>query len=100
MMFFDQLKAHIGGLVRLKTDLYWYDSSSWDRVKDRMCLLLDVGEVMVHPFPRGHPALRNLDATGHVPHPDELIPGEAVLLLIDGSCKRIWISKRDVELIQ
>lgn len=100
MTFLDQLHSHVGCLVRLKTELYWYGSDSWDRVKERICLLLEVGDSLECPPPLGSPVLRNVDATVRIPHPDESIPCAATLLFIDGSPRMIWISKRDVELIQ
>lgn len=44
MTFFDNPSAHIGNLVQLKTQLYWLTEWRWDRVQERICMLLNVGE--------------------------------------------------------
>ena len=41
MTFRKELRAHRGGLLRLKTALYWYGGRGWDERLDRVCLLLD-----------------------------------------------------------
>lgn len=44
MAFFDNPRAHIGCLIQLKTQLYWLTEERWDRVQERICMLLNVGE--------------------------------------------------------
>ena len=39
--FHKRLQAHKGGLLYLKTELYWYNRSERDGVKGRLCVLLD-----------------------------------------------------------
>ena len=41
MTLLEQLQAHKGGLIQLKTQLYWYDGRGWDGDPARVCLLLD-----------------------------------------------------------
>lgn len=85
MTFLEQLKAHIGGLVRLKTQIYWYQLSAWDGVEGRVCLLLDAFDGEVHP----------IHEDGGIWH-----VGDKVLLLIDGSPKLLRLPERAVELIK
>lgn len=40
--FHEQLQAHVGGLVRLHTNLYWYGGRGYDASSGRICLLLDI----------------------------------------------------------
>jgi hypothetical protein len=40
MTFLQQLRLHKGGLICLKTHLYWY-GSGYDKNPDRICLILD-----------------------------------------------------------
>ena len=42
MTLLDRLHAHRGGLVRIKTQLFWYGGRGWDRFPGRICLILDV----------------------------------------------------------
>ena len=41
MTLLKKLQSHVGGLVKIKAELYWYDSSSWENVQERICTLLD-----------------------------------------------------------
>ena len=41
MNFLDNLQAHKGCLIHLKTQLYWYKGRGWDNNPGRICLLLD-----------------------------------------------------------
>ena len=41
MNLLETLQAHKGGLICLKTELYWYDRRSWDGTPGRICLILD-----------------------------------------------------------
>jgi hypothetical protein len=94
MTFLDKLKTNIGGLIRLKTQLYWYDSNSWDGVEERVCLLLDVAAkcsldvAASSPFSEGQLQARRRKAAGKV------------LLFIDDSPKWVLLSKEAVEFIQ
>jgi hypothetical protein len=103
MTFAKQLKAHIGGLVRLHADLYWYESRSWDGVKGSVYLLLDA----INPY--GHGSVDLQEATpwsapeGRAIGLDRNIGSVTlvyVLLLIDNKPKWILTSKEDMEFIQ
>lgn len=41
MTFFKQLRAHTGGLIHIKRQLFWYDSRNWDGIPERLCILLN-----------------------------------------------------------
>jgi hypothetical protein len=91
MNFLNKLKAHVGGLVRLKTQLYWYDSGLVDGVKGRICLLLDASQ-SGGSSPAYHARADSLGALySNTP---------AALLFIDGSPKWVKVYKEDVELIK
>jgi len=94
MTFLDKLRSHMGGLLRLKTELYWYDGRGHDKDPGRFCLLLDVitaaadREAVVEPVAR--------TTTAH-----SIAAREATvvaLLLIDGQPQWIWLAEKDVEL--
>ena len=93
MTFFNKLKAHVAGLVRIKTDLYWYDLRVWDHVEGRVCLLLDVlDSVPCDPEPGDHIAAST--------PADGLGPPVSVLLFIDSVPKCVWIHSSAVEFIK
>jgi hypothetical protein len=102
MIFKEQLRAHIGGLVRLKTELYWYHLFSCDGVEGRVCLLLDA------TFPTdperwelSHWRVPAATGTTHVNGFHDIAAPEATaLLLIDGSPKWVWISRETAELVK
>ena len=41
MTLLEQLQAHKGGLIQMKSQLYWYDGRGWDGDPARICLILD-----------------------------------------------------------
>jgi hypothetical protein len=83
MTFLEQLQAHKGGLVQLKTELYWYTQGRHDGNPGRVCLVLD--------------AARTAAAGARTPSAAWAAP--AALLLVDGSPQWIWIAEEDVELL-
>jgi hypothetical protein len=89
MTFLEKLQAHIGGLIFLNTQIYWYNTRSYDGIKRRICLLLDAAPGWGGSILDGD-ALRNLPVNERV----------KALLLIDGLSKRIWVSEETVEFIQ
>jgi hypothetical protein len=89
MMFLDALKAHRGGLVRLKTEDYSYRSKLWDEIAGRIFLLLDSGDraaATLDPPP--------MAVAGDI---NKLTP---MLLLIDEVPKWVWSTEDAVELIE
>jgi hypothetical protein len=62
MTFPEALQAHKGGLVRIKSDLFWYGGRGWDGVHDRICLLLNAAGSPPSRAPRAAPAMRRSEA--------------------------------------
>ena len=89
MTFFEALRAHRGGLLRLKGELFWYGGRGWDGARGRICLLLDVD-----PAPSSSTTPRTRTATSTA-----MSSSAAVLLLIDGAPHWVWVGQEDVELI-
>ena len=88
MTFLEELQAHRGGLLRIKSELYWYGGRGWDGARGRVCLLLDATATSTSG-PR--PSSVTVGVVDGEPH--------AVLLLIDGAPHWIWVANEDVELI-
>ena len=93
MTFFEALRAHRGGLIRIKSELFWYGGEGWDGTPDRICLVLDATV-------RTPPDLAAVGARAAAPraYPRPSIRNGA-LLLIDGCPHWIWVAPEDVELI-
>ena len=90
MTFLERLERHKGGLIRLKTQLWWYDRERFDRSPGRVCLLLgakrhDTWEDPAHGLP---------DASGEHPF---YLTAAYILLLIDGRVKWVGVAEGDVE---
>jgi len=86
MTFLEELTAHKGGLVRIKTQLFWYDGRGWDGVHDQVGLLLNTAS---HAFAVATSA--TVAASG--PH------AAAALLLADGAPHWVWVAADDLELL-
>ena len=45
-MTIEELRTHVGRLIRIKTELYWNEGGGrgWDGVPERLCILLDVAD--------------------------------------------------------
>jgi len=88
MTFLQRLQAHKGGLIQLKTQLYWYDGVR-NEIVGRICMLLDADAVEdpLDAVARTAEAHLGMSSTA------------AALLLIDGSPQWIWITEADVELL-
>lgn len=105
MTFDERLKAHIGGLIRLETELYWFNTRSWGGVKGSVYLLLDtttdgITSGMVAAGLCG--ATQTVHRLAGLPHGGAPAAAGLVcaLLLIDNKPRWILSSKEDVELIQ
>jgi len=90
MTFLQRLQAHKGGLIRLKSPLYWYDGVR-NEIVGRICMLLDAA-------PAAAPAVSVAVARTAEAHLG-MSSTAAALLLIDGSPQWIWITEADVELL-
>lgn len=85
MNFLETLRAQVGGLLRIKSNLYWYDGRGWDDLPGRVCLILDAAPVRRD----AHARTAHLGGQHHA----------AVLLLIDGTPRWVWVTQADAELI-
>jgi len=79
MTFLEQLQAHKGGLIQLKSQLYWYGGRGYDGNPGRVCLILDAA---------ASAATNTVTATVAVAY-----------LLLDGSPQWVWVAKEDMELL-
>jgi len=85
MTFLEQLQTHKGGLIQLKSQLYWYGGRGYDGNPGRVCLILDA--VADSPIPAAvTTSVRSKTPT-------------AAFLLVDGSPHWVWVAKEDVELL-
>jgi len=91
MTFLQQLQAHKGGLLYLKTELFWYSVSKHgdgDCSEDRICLLLDANGFI--------PTYRSARTMTVGSNPDSQA---AAQLLIDGVPHWVWLYEDDVEVL-
>ena len=91
MTLLERLQAHKGGLVRIKSQLYWHGGRGWDRFSGRICLILDVAtdnEVF------------RIRVNAHTPATTPRgVVGADALLLIDGAPRWVWVADEDIELL-
>jgi len=83
MTFLEQLQAHKGGLIQLKSQLYWYGGRGYDGNPGRVCLILDAAASAATK-----PTARACSIAGAVAY-----------LLLDGSPQWVWVAKEDMELL-
>ena len=86
MTFLEQLQAHKGGLIQLKSQLYWYGGRGYDGNPGRVCLILDSAPSLT--VAGAKPAARACSVAAAVAY-----------LLLDGSPQWVWVAKADVELL-
>lgn len=87
------LQTHSGYLIRLKTELYWYDGRGYDGSPGRICLLLDAAADSKHHVEYASAASKHAAwaiSTGNA----------LALLLIDGSPHWVLLAEVDMELLQ
>jgi hypothetical protein len=97
MTFLERIQAHKGGLLKIKTELYWYGQGRYDGNPGRTCLILD-DALAAQSTLADLPAVFAAAATG-CPHLVEIVANTAVYLLIDGQPQWIWVDEGDVELL-
>jgi hypothetical protein len=98
MTFFEQLKSHVGSIIRLKSDLYWYNIRAYDDIEGRVCLLLDVTSSRAVAVSNGE-APR---AETQFYHPTDTLGSRtryAALLLINDLPVWVWVTESTVEFI-
>ena len=88
MTFLERLQSHKGGLIRLKSQLYWHDERGYDGNPGRICLILDASSA----------------AAAHDAHADTRSAetrswSVGVYLLLDGQLQCILVAEQDVELL-
>ena len=88
MTFLEALQAHRGGLIRLKTELYWYGGRGYDGSPDRICLLLDAADADSAEVPWKAPSTTGAGSAEPAAH-----------LLIDGTPHWVWVAAEDVQLL-
>jgi len=86
MTLLEKFESHRGGLIRLPTQLFWYDGRGWDRTPGRICLLLDAA---AYAYAAADAAYAASPATVNV----------VIRLLIDGQMHWVWVAAADVELL-
>ena len=99
MTLLEQLQAHKGGLIQLKTQLYWYDGRGYDGTSGRICLILDAAAAVAAAARRtsaATAAARRIDA--YVAYEDRR-DAAAAFLLIDGQPQWVWVAKKDIALL-
>jgi hypothetical protein len=87
MTFLEELAAHKGGLVLLKTELFWYGGRGYDGIPKRVCLLMDSVPTYTAGYAAWSGARSRRSAAAHA------------CLLIDGRPHWVCIAPADVELL-
>ena len=99
MTFLDNLQSHKSGLIKLKTQLFWYNGRGWDNNPGRICLLLDA---VVATAPRRASAATSAARTAAAlagDRPLHVRRAAVALLLIEGQLTWIWVAEQDIELL-
>jgi len=92
MTFRKELRGHRGGLLRLKTGIYWYGGRGWDERLGLVCLLLDAKTC--------YSVRAYVDACGRNAAFGGGGDGDAgALLFVDGAPRWIKLNKHDVEIL-
>ena len=89
MTLLKELTAHKGGLILLKSELYWYGGRGWDRITDRTVLLMDACA----------PNAALTAASARTARRDRAVLFACTLLLIDGRPHWVWVGADDLELL-
>ena len=87
MTLLERLQSHKGGLLRIKSQLFWYDGRGWDKNPGRVCLILDATV--------DHAPATMACSTARV-RQQAVSPA---LLLMDGSPHWVWVAEADVEVV-
>ena len=95
MTLLEGLQSHRGGLLRIKSELYWYGGRGFDGYPGRVCLILD-GAASTAPLPAPPPAPPRPSARTRRADPNDR---RAALLLIDGCPHWVWLNSTVVELL-
>jgi len=99
MTFFSKIQSHKGGLIRLKTELYWYDGRGDDNTPGRICLILDAATAARSIVEAASATAATAAVTTAAAARDYARGAARAYLLIDGGPRWIWIVDEDVELL-
>ena len=93
-MTIGELQDHISGLIRIKTQIYWYSNDKWDETHERHYILLDVKNVNDFSFVD--------DAVTFTPSLNPLSDQDNVVLhlLVNGSPKFVLTNEKDIEVVK
>ena len=95
MTFLDELQAHIDDLIRIKTELFWYnphrpgEAPKADGTPGRVCLLLDARREISHAFIDACPAEGDRSRS----------QSASILVFFDGMSRWIWVWDEVLEII-
>lgn len=87
MTFLEQLQTRKGGLIQIKSQLYWYGGRGSDGTPGRVCLILDASTAALH-----RQVINAVSKAGSIAY-------DVVLLLIDGQSQWVLVAERDVEFL-
>ena len=93
MIFLDRLLSHKGGLIRLKTELYWYGGRGYDGNPGRICLLFNAAK----RFKDAH-TIGGTPVSCSTVNCEVRKPILAYVLLYGSPCW-VWIVEQDVEIL-
>ena len=93
MTLLEQLQAHKGGLIQLKTQIYWYKGRGYDGTPGRICLILDATASAASAAAAG------LRAAATPRHVGPVRAAAGAFLLIDGQPQWIWVAEADIALL-
>lgn len=102
MTFLETLQSHKGGLIRIKTPLYWYGGGGYDNNPGRICLILDAATIGAAPAAMAATAVAAVTitaATTVAARRPAAADAAAAHLLIDGQSAWIWVVGQDIELL-
>lgn len=94
MKFHEMLKANRGGLLRIKSRLFWYDGRNLDKNPNQVCLLLDADANECGTVAFSRAAWDRAQTAAATP-----TAIATAFLLIDGTPQRIWVTEEDVEIL-
>ena len=92
MTLLEGLQSHRGGLLHIKSELYWYGGRGFDGAPGRVCLLLDADESKVIAYATAATATAAAAGT-------RARRRDAAFLLIDGFPHWVWVAQEDVEVL-
>jgi hypothetical protein len=90
MTFLEELTAHKGGLILLRSDPFWYSGRGWDGIRGRVCLLMDARDAAFPASAATAAAAPAREGGGAI---------AAAFLLVDGTPHWVWVAQEDVELL-